>query len=138
MMKLKFQRAFRERKAAKLKRRLQRRGIHAKVKPMTTKSGPKPRLDHRNYGVWYMKPTEWESRFLRKSTKIARQECIHKREPRPIEKIKKPSKDVSITDEKPKESDTEIRVVDKQPKDQKEIKERKPSEMDDEELSQVG
>ena len=138
MMKLKFQRAFRERKMEKLKRRSRIRGIHAHVKPMTIKSGPKPRLDHRNYGAWYMKPTEWEGRFLRKSTKIARQECIHRREPRHIEKIVKSSKDVSKIEEKPKKSDTEIKVDDEQPKDQKEIQEPKTSEMDDEELSQVG
>ena len=24
---------------------------------------PKPELDHRNYGAWYLHPTKWEKRF---------------------------------------------------------------------------
>ena len=85
-----------------------------------------------------MKPTEWEGRFLRKSTKVARQQCIHKREPRSIEKVVKSSKEDSKIEEKFEKSDTEVKVVDEQLKDQKEVPKLKASEMDDEEISQVG
>ena len=143
MMKMKFRRAFLERKKERLKRRNRLRGIHlAKLSKstllLTTKSGPQARLDHRNYGVWYMKPTEWESRFHRKSTKAAREQCIHKREPRDIEKVTKVKKEDSKIEEKFKKSDTEVKLVHEQIKDQKEeVSELKETEIDDEEISQV-
>ena len=100
MMKLRFRNAYNARIKEREKRRNAIRGIKygkgRQVTPVTKKVGPKPRLDHRNYGAWYLAPTQWETRFVRKSTKAARENCIHKHEPRQPDKGTKGKKSPSI------------------------------------------
>ena len=89
-MKMRFRNAYVTRIKEREKRRKAIRGIKIRkgrhVAPVPKKVGPKPRLDHRNYGAWYLTPTQWETRFVRKSTKAAREHCIHKHEPRQPDK----------------------------------------------------
>ena len=78
-----------DRKKEREKRRSTLRGLKAAQQASKAAAKPKPklRLDHRNYGAWYIKPEDWEKRFHRKTKKGALDQCLHKREIRHPEKV---------------------------------------------------
>ena len=107
------------------------RGLKAHSKVAIPKPKPNVRLDHRNYGAWYLKPDDWEKRFHRKSKKSVVDQCVHKRESRYPEKI---------LDSKKKDPKPKILAI-KPKKEDISAKEGSPpveeQEIDDEEISQV-
>ena len=50
--------------------------------PLKKPNEPKMNLDHRNYGAWYLHPTQWDQRFQRlsdpKSIEIVKSRNISK------------------------------------------------------------
>ena len=129
LAKLKFKKKLMDRKKEREKRRSTLRGLKAAQKASQAAAKPKPklRLDHRNYGAWYIKPEDWEKRFHRKTKKGALDQCLHKRELRHPEKVSgtKDSKTgISKSDFK-KEETTQVTSP------------SETTEIDDEEISQV-
>ena len=115
-----------DRKKEREKRRSTLRGLKAAQKASQAAAKPKPklRLDHRNYGAWYIKPEDWEKRFRRKSKKAALDQCLHKRE------LRYPEKAPGTKDSKTETSQTDA-------KKEGTTKEFETPEIDDEEISQV-
>ena len=114
-----------DRKKEREKRRSTLRGLKAAPKASQAAAKPKPklRLDHRNYGAWYIKPEDWEKRFHRKTKKGALDQCLHKREVRHTEKAS------GIKDSKTGTSQSDAKKEETSPSETPEI--------DDEEISQV-
>ena len=128
-----------DRKKEREKRRSTLRGLKSiTFAPPTPKRQKQLRLDHRNYGAWYLDPVDWEKRFHRRSKKTALEHCIHKRESRDPEQIS----DTKAKDLKPTER---IKTVEKdtQLQDDRNVLSKETTtplespEIDDEEISQV-
>ena len=120
------------RKKEREKRRSTLRGLKAAqaASMATPKPKPKLRLDHRNYGAWYLNPEDWEKRFHRKSKKLALEQCLQKRESRHPEAVSgTKTKEVKATSTK-----SGVEKVDA-------LKEAPPTtetpEIDDEEIAEV-
>ena len=129
---MKFKKAIMDRKKAREQRRSTIRGLKATQAAQLAAKRPKPklRLDHRNYGAWYIKPEDWEKRFHRKSKKAAIEQCLQTRESRHPEKQ---------TQAKTKDSKSESFHSDVKKEDttKETTSTLEAPEIDDEELSQV-
>ena len=132
LAKLKFKKAIMDRKKAREKRKSTLRGLKARQAAQIAAKKPKPklRLDHRNYGAWYVKPEDWEKRFHRKTKKAALEQCLQTRESRHPEQL-------SQTKTKDIKSDAALEDVKREGTPKETSPSSGPPEMDDEELSQV-
>ena len=139
LAKLRFKKAIMDRKEKREKRRSTLRGLMSKKDLFVTpKKKQNLRLDHRNYGAWYLDPEDWEKRFHRKSKKRALEHCIHKRESKYPEQISDPkAKDLKPTERK-KAVEKDTQLQEDRPISSKETTPPVESpEIDDEEISQV-
>ena len=140
MAKMKLKKAVLDRKKERMRKKSLLRGLHSRhLSLMTSKPKPKPALDHRKYGVWYMDPEDWEKRFHQNTKKPTLQQCIHKWESRhPPEKLLILKKKAAKARELSEKLDSDMKRSEKEATNDKEPDTSIQSpEMDDEEISQV-
>ena len=69
----------------------------------------KPRLDHRQYGVWYLEPKKWEPRFHQKSDQKLVKKIKSRRSGK--EDSSKPSTELESADIKPEKDEEKLHAV---------------------------